>query len=194
MSIDMRDFSDLFLCGRDLQNVICHFCNQSTGACSDPITETLTIMATTPIAVVITEAGVSVFKNQPAMVIPYSAMNASQLLYLKHIVEALVRDSTESHLKMKGHVQMGGGCIVMIPSQKDQRDFIIDQKDLLHAFVEGIHTSVGYNNWTKKAFCGILIQRLACSVNLSKDIISTASSHAHLRFSGNDTSSTIPCH
>jgi hypothetical protein len=75
MTIDYDAFATLFLTGTHLQNVLCHLCNQSAGLVSDPITETLTVMATTPLALVITEAGMAMFKDKPTMVMPYTNMN-----------------------------------------------------------------------------------------------------------------------
>jgi hypothetical protein len=190
MMIDYDVFSKIFLTGTNLQNVICHLCNQGGGLVSDPITETLSVMATTPISLVITEAGVAMFKNKPTMVFPYSNMNSEQLLYITKLVDTLVQNSTEENLKLKGHVQMGGGCIIVIPTQTHHQDFIVKKNDLLHAFVESVYKSQrnNYTPWTKKALCSIILQRLSCTTNLPKDILNHATAHSETLFS---TSSPI---
>lgn len=183
MLIDMKDFSAEFLKGINLQNVICHMCNQCTGILSDPVTETLVVMATTPLAVVVTEAGVAMFRNKPTMVFPYTSMTPRQLLYIKGIVDLLVENSSTSTLKLRGSVQMGGGCIVVIPSPRTQHDFIINTQDILHSFISAVAMSEKYTSWTKKALCGIITQRLSCSVNLTRETMMYSASYSESLFS-----------
>jgi hypothetical protein len=181
MFIDINEFVLLFLTGNDLQNVICHMCNQRTGLVSDPITETLSVISTTPLSIVITEAGVAMFKNQPTMVWPYSSMHSKQLLYIKRVIDTLVTNSSDDNLKLNGHVQMGGGCIVMVPSSRQQKEFIINSKDILLAFVDSVNDSLRYDGWTKKALSSIIIQRLTCVVNIPKEVIVAATTYAETR-------------
>jgi hypothetical protein len=182
--IDYDIFSKLFLTGIHLQNIICHLCNQSAGLVSDPITETLTVIATTPLSLVITEAGMAMFKDKPTMVVPYANMNSEQLLYVKNLVQTIVDGSTEDNLNLKGHVQMGGGCIIMIPSQTHHHDWIVKKNDLLHAFVESVNKSNHYNQWTKKALCSIIMQRLSCTINIPKEVLRHATDHSEALFAG----------
>jgi hypothetical protein len=183
MSIDLDEFSRIFLNDDSLLHLVCHLCNQSLGHVSDPITETLTIIATTPLTIVITEAGVAMFKNQPTMVLPYNNMTAEQLLYVKGVVDSIVEKSTDDNMQLKRHVQMGGGCIVMVPIQTRTKDLIVDSKDLLQAFVRGVAGGKQYNNWTKKALCNIILQRLSCTVNLSKEHMLQATTFSASLFS-----------
>lgn len=178
MLVDLEEFSTVFLTGKNLENLVCHLCNQCTGLVTDPITETLTVIATTPLSIVITEAGVAMFKNQPAMVWPYVHMTSDQLRYLKVIMEGLVEYSCTENCRMQRHVQMGGGCIVMIPSYKQQKDVLINCKDMVHAFIASIDKSPAYTNWTKKALSGIIIQRLACTVNIPKETLVSCTTYA----------------
>jgi hypothetical protein len=180
MLIDPRELSAKFLTGTNLQNVVCHLCNQSAGLVSDPITETLTVMATTPVSVVITEAGVALFKNRPTMVLPYTSMTSEQLLYLRDVINTVAEDTITNDVK--GRVQMGGGCIVTMSQQSNATDCLISQKDLLEAFVQGVYNSKDYNNWTKKALCGVIIQRLCCSTNISKETLRNSTMHTHALF------------
>ena len=183
MLINYNTFIELFLKGTNLRNVVCHLCNQHVGASSDPITETLTVIATTPLSVVITEAGVAMFKDKPTMVLPYTNMNAEQLLYIKNLVDGLVKTSTDGNLTFKGHVQMGGGCIVMLPSETNHEEFVIKHGELLHAFIDAVNQSNNYNAWTKKALCSIIMQRVSCTVNLPKDTMHNAIVHSESLFS-----------
>jgi hypothetical protein len=181
-SIDPKEFSELFLTNGNLENVVCHMCNQSAGIVADPITETLMVMLTTPLSVVITEAGVAIFRNQPAMVLPYVNMNSEQLLYIQKTVDTLVNNSVEENMELKGHIQMGGGCIVMVPNQKKYKDFIIDNEALLHAFITSVGKSKQYDTWTKRALSSIIIQRLSCTVNIPKEVILSATTHSENLF------------
>ena len=183
MIIDYNHFRQLFLTDTSLQNIMCHLCNQSTGLVSDPITETLGVMATTPLSVVITEAGVAMFRDQPTMVFPYTYMTSEQLLYIQDVVNHLVQNCIEGNLKLKGHVQMGGCCIIMIPSQTHHQELTVKKDDLLHAFIESVGRSKNYNPWTKKALCSIIIQRLSCVVNLPNETMHSATEHSEALFS-----------
>jgi hypothetical protein len=183
MFINYDTLFKLFLTGANLQNIICHLCNQSAGLVSDPITETLTVIATTPLSLVITEAGIVIFKDRPNMVFPYTNMNSEQLIYVKGLVDNLVENSTGDNQKLKGRVQMGRGCIIMMPSPTHHQEFIIKKEDLLYAFIECINKSHYYNQWTKKSLCSIIMQRLSCTVNLPKDILHHASVYSDNLFS-----------
>jgi hypothetical protein len=183
MFINYDTLFKLFLTGTNLQIIICHLCNQSAGLVSDPITETLTVIATTPLSLVITEAGMALFKDKPNMVFPYTSMNCEQLLYVKSLVDSLVEKSTEDDVKLKGHVQMGGGCIIMMPTLTHNQECMIKTQDLLCAFIESVNKSQNYKPWTKKALCSIIMQRLSCTVNLPKNVLHNANVHLEALFS-----------
>jgi hypothetical protein len=178
MLIDLAEFVAVFLTGNNLENLICHLCNQCTGLVSDPITETLTVLTTTPLSIVITEAGVAMFKNQPAMVWPYVYMTTEQLTYLKGVVDGLADYSCTDSSRLQRHIQMGGGCIVMIPSSKQHKDVILCNSEVVHAFVNSINKSAHYTQWTKKALSGVIIQRLACTINIPKDTLLSCTAYA----------------
>jgi hypothetical protein len=182
MLIDISRFVEIFLTGENLQNVICHLCNQNSGHISDPITETLTTIATTPISVIITEAGIAMFRNKPTMVIPYTNMSAVQLSHVKEVVDSFVQDSPENRLQVKGNVQMGGGCIIMISSKTKGQEVLIDKNEILQAFILGVYNSKNYNNWTKKALCNIIMQRLSCTMTISRDVLQYAIAYCDEKF------------
>ena len=51
-----------FLCGSQLRRVMAHLCNHCSNQVGDPIADTVAMMLTQPIHLVITEVGIALFK------------------------------------------------------------------------------------------------------------------------------------
>lgn len=176
------EFIDKFLTGKSLQDVVCLLCNQCCGLSTDPITDTLVVVATTPICVVVTETGLSLFQNQPSMVFPYSHMSRDQLDFVNEKVKIVLELSRENHSNAKGQIQMGGGCILMITPQSKHSGRILNAVDIVNAFVDSVIKSDKQDNWCKKAICNIILQRVSCAVNMPNEAIHTVAQRLEKNF------------
>jgi hypothetical protein len=168
--IDISEFVNMFLTGPALHSVICHMCNQNNGLAVDPITDTLTTMVSTPVVVVITEAGVAMFKDKPTMVFPYTSMTMSQIHYIRDIVQSMEQYVGQCGQHLKGQIQMGGGCILALPHKIQKHEHILCKFTVITAFIDCVRDTTHHCSWSSKATCGIILQRFMINVNLSKDI------------------------
>lgn len=123
----------LFLQGQNLRKVMAHLCNNCSSHVADPISDTVVMMLTCPIHLVITEVGIALFKDKPTALFPYSEMDPDQRYFVEEVVQScllhcnrisLLPSSLETkdssgenalpyyHLYHHAVVQMGGGCIL----------------------------------------------------------------------------------
>lgn len=130
-----------FLTGKNLRKMFSHLCNNASGQVTDPISDTVVMMLTCPVQMILTEVGVALFKDRPTYLYPFSAMDHAQ----RYFVEELVRDcllqcdiaqqhkqqSQEHgmlpslpfyHLHHHAVVQMGGGCILYMHHQRNSTE------------------------------------------------------------------------
>lgn len=92
----MDEILDTFFSENELPRLFHYFCETSVGEIVDPITETITLMTTSPIELIVTETGVTLFKNRSTHVYPYSKMTAGQKEYVrKTILRVLSIQSSE---------------------------------------------------------------------------------------------------
>ena len=125
----------LFLQGSRLRKVMSHLCNHCSSNIADPISDTVVMMLTCPIHLVITEVGIALFKDRPTALFPYTEMDSEQLYFVEEVVQSCLlqcnritelpspASSTGScglpyyHLYHHAVVQMGGGCILYTKRQ-----------------------------------------------------------------------------
>lgn len=114
MGVDMDVVTDFFLKGAALQDTICILCNHRDMFCSDPITDTVSLMISQPISVAIGEGGLMLFGRRPDMAIPFTCMTREQLQYVNHMTDELIVS-----LNTRGEgVHMCGGVVVMSSKKK----------------------------------------------------------------------------
>jgi hypothetical protein len=165
MNIDT--FVEKFLSAESLQKVYVHFCAESLGDVIDPASYIACMMATTPIALTITEVGISPFKDRMTNIYPYSKMTYSQLDYIKETVNECM-DAHRS-ISYSSNIQMGGGCILLVsPKQKTQR--FLKGHHIVIAMCDSICQNIHHSDaHTRIGICNILIQRIYASINLHID-------------------------
>ena len=121
---DVQKTIDLFLRGENLEHAINTLCNHREGQCSDPITNTLSLMMTTPVCISVSEGGLSPFEKRPDLILPYNGMTKDQLEYIEEIVQR-VQDHCQGG---KGVSSLGGFInnknIVLTSSKKDGEKYL----------------------------------------------------------------------
>jgi hypothetical protein len=124
----------LFLQGAQLRKLMAHLCNKCSLHVADPISDTVVMMLTCPIHLVITEVGIALFKDRPTALFPYSEMDADQRYFIEQVVQSCLLHCNRTtqmpppkqdslpyyHLYHHAVVQMGGGCILYTRGKKRQ--------------------------------------------------------------------------
>ena len=177
-------FVDNFLKGRDLESTICTLCNAREQLCTDPISDTLSIMLNSTISVSITETGMSLFKGHPTMVIPFNRMTKLQLQFLDDTVRESMHYKSGGH-STSGHtaaVQMGGGSIILVNTAGTDT-VAITFLDVIKSFISLLKNSQVYDTWSQRAICQIVLQRLSATTVTSQDVIRVCSEYIETEFS-----------
>lgn len=75
-----------FLAGKNLRKMFSHLCNNAAGQVTDPISDTVAMMITCPVQMIITEVGIALFKDRPTYLYPFSSMDPAQLYFVEEVV------------------------------------------------------------------------------------------------------------
>lgn len=164
----MHSIVDTFLQGDMLCKILNYYCNLSVGQIVDPISETICMVIKTPVQLVITEVGVTLFKDKNTHVYPYALMTKDQLDYIRNILFQ-ARSVTDHKGAVRAGIQMGGGCIIRFIA-KSAPIFLVPV-DVFKAFCSSVFRSkIHTNNTVRYNFCNIVIQRVCSSIHLSNSV------------------------
>lgn len=168
----MDEIASLFLGDISIKTTLCELCNVRDQLCADPISDTLCAMYNSPVSVTITTVGVALFKDQPAMVIPYSVMSKTQLEAILQCVTQF-RQNKEIGIKTSGEVRMGeGNLILQPPIGKPVKSVPLPL--LLNTFIDLVSENKTYDSWAKRSICSIVLQRLSASIGSSGEALKNA--------------------
>lgn len=177
----MVDIANLFFQGDNLKRTICALCNGRDQLCVDPISETLIVMHTAHIQVMVTESGVALFRDHPMMIIPFLTMTMDQLKLLAGIVMEFISSRENVGVTTAPQAHMGGGRIIF-PCTTGQKVPPLPFLTLVKAFVDLVCESPGYDLWSRRAICSVVLQRMAASVGVSPDAMREASAYVSQAF------------
>ena len=160
----MQETVDMFLRGKNLRRVMNTFCNDSVGQVVDPITETLCMMLTTPLQLVVTEVGVTLFRDKNTHVFPYPQMTRAQIDYVKGVV----RDAFGLNCAPRGGLQMGGGCVIKFDTTNPS--MLLSPTEVFEAFFQSVFESKVYTDpGVRYNVCNIVLQRVLSCIYLSNE-------------------------
>lgn len=174
-----RKIIETFLTGKNLRKVMAHLCNSYHGNnTSDPITDTVVMMLTCPINLIITEVGVALFQGKPTALYPFSKMDVDQIYYVEEVVRScLLRcNSVGLHTDHHAMVQMGGGCILYTKTMNSRQQhnhqgpmLLLDPLEVLRCTCDCIFASKDYSDTEiRKVICSIVLQRVCCMATIKQ--------------------------
>ena len=159
--MDTHGFIDLFLKEDALCHIVAYMCNNTQGLVTDPITNVLYSMITSPIQIVLTQVGVAPFKDKNTLVFPYRLMNEDQKSFIRSFVQDMEYEITGTIAS----VQIGGGC--MLNKSTNGQDIFLDYVHVLTAFCNNVSKSKTHQNPAiQRAICNIIIQRIGSLIHL----------------------------
>lgn len=169
--MDTDRFIKLFLTGDSLCKMIAYLCNNSHGTVTDPITNVLHAMITSPLQIMLTQVGVAPFKDRNTLVFPYRLMNEDQKDFLRSFVEEMEHEITGT----VASVQIGGGCVLTQQQSSSRgREITLDYTSVLSAFCTNVARSKTHTNVSvQRAVCNIVIQRIGSMVHLDRTKMQT---------------------
>lgn len=153
-----------------LERCVSHMVNHRVQDFQDPLTSTLVLMATTPMQMVLCEAGLLPFKTNLLPVIPYSLLTGvergSLECMLAHVGDEALHATVESSGQYTLSVQLFTQNIGTSPTVT-----FVCKRRLLRAFVR-VMLSVHETRQVGCTLCNIVLQRFMAQVPTPSDIAS----------------------
>ena len=70
-----------FLTGKNLRKMFSHLCNNASGQVTDPISDTVVMMLTCPVQLILTEVGVSLFKVSKSFFFSFLIFSCTKIFF-----------------------------------------------------------------------------------------------------------------
>jgi hypothetical protein len=167
------DMVDLFFTGSDLANMISYFCKISVAQSRDPIADTVVVMISSPLVVMLTQVGLAPFKNNPSYVYPYKFLSDIQREFLKGFVQSITDNAATGVVSM----QVGGGCILYKKSST-RNPVYLDSYNVITSLCNGIIGNRSKNDHRNRiAVCNVILQRIGGVVHIDRSIMSRVALH-----------------
>jgi hypothetical protein len=171
---------EVFLSNNNLRKVMAHLCNSYCGhSVSDPIADTVVMMLTCPVNLIITEVGIALFQNRPTALYPFSKMDACQRYYVEEVVRSCLLKCNSippcagdqvgrgQHSFHNAMVQMGGGCILYTRTVKGRPSLLLNPLEVLQCACDCIFDSKDHcSPEIRHAICSIVLQRVCSMSNI----------------------------
>ena len=166
----LRD-SYIEMIGQDafLRKIIVYMVNHRVQDFSDPLTNTLVLMATSPVQMVCCESGILPFKTSLLPVIPYALLSKEDNLLIQNIISKLPDHLLHETMESSGQYTLS--AFNVLPSCKS----LLCKRKLLLNFVHVMfHNNNIYNDISIcKTLCNIILQRFMAIVPVSSELVST---------------------
>jgi hypothetical protein len=153
-----------------------HMVNHKVQDFQDPLTNTLVLMATSPLQFVMCEAGLLLFRTNLLPVVPYGLLASGECNQLQEILARVPDDQLNETIESSGQYTLmiqpftqNMGCSPTIT--------YLCKKRLLHAFVEVMLS--GSNHQVGRTLCNIVLQRFMAQVPTPSDIVNSIMAVLH---------------
>jgi hypothetical protein len=149
------EFCSVFLTGKNLEHFLIYVCNASTMETTDPISNMVVLVVSSPVCISLSNTGVKAFKTSSIATIPYYLLEKSQ--------ESVVMKLCD-YMKNTGEFNISsdstGGFIVKFPQAANT--YFVDKKQTMVCLQNAIDGTVGYGDVeVKKRVYQILSQRIS---------------------------------
>jgi len=132
---------------------------------TDPLTRLCIMCIQEPIWFSLTEKGLSPFRSDPTIIIPYDVMCRSQLIAIEDICSAMQKTETYGT-----SAQMGGGVYVYM-SQRGTDEVYIDCVHVLFSVTMLLRSSSSGSYAFKRDLSNVVLQRVLSSVTIPREQI-----------------------
>ena len=152
-----------------LRKIIVYMVNHRVQDFSDPLTNTLVLMATSPVQMVCCESGILPFKTSLLPVIPYALLSKEDNLLIQNIISKLPDHLLHETMESSGQYTLS--AFHVLPSCKA---LLCKQKLLLNFVHVMFHNNNIYSDISIcKTLCNIILQRFMAIVPVSSELVST---------------------
>ena len=148
-----------------IQKIIVNHINNRVQDFPDPITSTLILMVSSPIQVVFCETGILLFKTSNLPMLPYSAFNEKERVFLQETLtkldNSLINETYQGCGKFSVQINIGSGNYMGKPK-------------VLQAFVDVMMQQKGFKEQCiLQRLSDIIIQRFLSNISVHSDDIAS---------------------
>ena len=175
-----------------IQRMLCHMVNNKIQDFQDPLTSTLVLMATSPLQMVLCEAGLLPFKTTLLPVLPYSILTLGEIEQMRQILADTCDRQLHETVESSGQYTLSVAPVAQTSQQQHQQmaanknnsggsaAVTICRRSLLHAFVAVMMSSSSKKDENQlivnRTLCNIVLQRFMASVSTPSEIVSSVMS------------------
>jgi hypothetical protein len=150
-----------------LRKIIVYMVNHRVQDFSDPLTNTLVLMATSPIQMVCCESGIIPFKTSLLPVIPYALLSSEENLFIQNIISQLSDGVMHETMESSGQYTLSVFHALSSPV------FICKKQLLLNFMYVMFNNNNTYcDTAICKTLCNIILQRFMARVPVPSEMIS----------------------
>ena len=156
-------FTELFLKGENLRDMMVYMCNTCTSDVQDPITHTICTFLSTPVRISITKIGLAPFQGCNTAIFPFFCMREEQKLLLLEIIQ-FMQENGRATLS----TQMGGGGMATL--KPDGQRVYLDTSEVIFQFFQATKESerTGMKTQVRDKVCNIILQRVCSAVHIPR--------------------------
>lgn len=160
-------FTELFLEGENLRDMMVYMCNTCTSDVQDPITHTICTFLSTPVRISITKIGLAPFQGCNTAILPFFCMREEQKRLLLEILQ-FMQENGRATLS----TQMGGGGMATLKTTLNpngQRVYL-DTSEVIFQFFQATKESerAGMKAQVRDKVCNIILQRVCSAVHIPR--------------------------
>jgi hypothetical protein len=151
-----------------LRKIIVYMVNHRVQDFSDPLTNTLVLMATSPMQLVCCESGIIPFKTSLLPVIPYALLSRDENEFIQNIILQFSDDMMHETMESSGQYTLS-----VFHSLSNIVHICRRQLLLNFVYVMINNNSAHCDNAVSRTLCNIILQRFMARVSVPSEMIST---------------------
>lgn len=149
-----EEFVRVFLSGDSLEHFLIYTCNASSVENSDPISNTVVLLLSSPVSISFSHVGVRAFKTTSVATLPYHLLDLEQCNLVRKMLH-LMKDGLECQISSDA----SGGFSVQFP-QPTTHTFL-NKTEVMDRLSRAVNSTSGYKDGdAKERVFSILSQRI----------------------------------
>jgi hypothetical protein len=157
-----NSFVSAFLKSENLERFVIYACNASKLDNTDPISNIIVAIVSSPLSISFSNVGIRVFKSTSIAALPYYLLDQKQCKFIKSLIAAVLDGSLNISITSDAN---GGFILRVLPPKTNM---FVEKNDVLQALSRAVRNVSGYGDTVvKERVFSILSQRISAMVTMS---------------------------
>ncbi len=157
-----NSFVSVFLKAANLERFVIYACNASKLDNTDPISNIIVAIVSSPISISFSNVGIRAFKSTSIAALQYYLLDQKQCNFIKNLITAILDGSLNTGITSDAN----GGFILRIFPPKT--NIFVEKNEVLQALSRAVRNVSGYGDAiVKERVFSILSQRISAMVTMS---------------------------